>query len=817
MMRSDSKRRKLSRDGREDIDLASWPPAPARPPPDAALEARLEQILSALSLEDKVGQVIQADIGSVTPDDVREYRLGAILNGGNSAPGGDMSAPPAAWLNLADAFWDAAMNAGGAIPVIWGADAVHGNSNVAGATIFPHAINLGAARDAELVERIGAATALEMIATGLDWCFAPTLAVVQDVRWGRTYEGFAADPQLVARLGAALVRGLQGAPGSPAFLGSDKVVATAKHFVGDGGTRDGRDQGDTRATETELRDIHAYPYRAAMEAGLQSIMASFSSWGGRKLAGRADLLTGLVKQHWGFDGPVIGDWNAHGQLPGCTTERCPDALIAGLDLYMAPDSWRGLYHSTLEAARDGLIPRARLDDAVRRMLRLKLRAGLFDKPRPSARPFAGQFEVLSSPQHLELAREAARRSAVLVKNHNKLLPLKPSGRILVAGEGANDLSTQCGGWTLSWQGQGLKRSDFPASETVLDGVARVVTAAGGSIEHAVNGAWTERPDAAIVAIGEEAYAEFRGDLETLDYRRGDSRAYDLIRRLRAANVPVVVVFLSGRPLWVNPALNAADAFVAAFLPGTQAGALADLLFEDPRLSKRRDFEGRLPFAWPRDPDRFGADTEALFPIGFGLSLTQRVKLPKLHERGGATGADPHMLFDLGVAQGGWALSIEDSAGAQSADGPSFQSPGKMLRARAVDLGQQENAVSLTWSGAGPARLVLRHTPLDLTRDANAACCLALHCVVNRPPEGPLIVRLRANGAEAQLQLALAAHNGSVEPTLVEIPLKAFADGAFLAGVEAVELEADAAFEMTLAKLSVAPMAAGKRPAGHLLK
>jgi beta-glucosidase len=812
MSRSDRRRRALNNEGREDIDVASWPPAPARPPPDQALEARLEKILSTLSLEDKVGQVIQADIGSVTPDDVREYRLGSILNGGNSAPGGDMSAPPAAWLNLADAFWDASMRAGARIPLIWGTDAVHGNSNVAGATIFPHAINLGAARDAELVERIGAATALEMVATGLDWSFAPTLAVVQDVRWGRTYEGFAADPELVAKLGAALVRGLQGAAGSPAFLGPAKVAATAKHFVGDGGTRDGRDQGDTRATEAELRDVHAHAYRAAMEAGVQSIMASFSSWGGRKLHGRADLLTGLLKQHWGFDGPVIGDWNAHGQLPGCTTERCPEALIAGLDLYMAPDSWRGLYHSTLEAVRQDQIPHARLDDAVRRMLRLKLRAGLFDKPRPSDRPFAGQFDLLSSPQHLELAREAARRSVVLLKNHNRLLPLKPNGRILVAGEGANDLGTQCGGWTLSWQGQGLKRADFPASETVLDGVARVVNAAGGSIEHAVNAAWTQRPDAAIVVIGEEPYAEFRGDLETLDYKRGDSREYDLIRRLRTANVPVVVVFLSGRPLWVNPALNAAAAFIAAFLPGTQAGALADLLFEDSKQRRRRDFEGRLPFAWPRDPDRFGAGAEPLFPIGFGLSLTQRVKLAKLHERGGATGADPHLLFDLGVAQGGWTLSIEDSAGAQRADGPSFQTPANALCARAVDLGQQENAVNLTWSGAGPARFVLRHAPLDLTRDANAACCLALHCVVKRPPERPLIVRLRANGAEAPLELQLAAHDGGGEPTLIEIPLKAFADGAFLAGVEAVELESAEAFEMTIARLSVAPMAAGK-PAG----
>jgi beta-glucosidase len=456
----------------------------------------------------------------------------------------------------------------------------------------------------------------------------------------------------------------------------------------------------------------------------------------------------------------------------------------------------------------------RLDDAVRRVLRLKLRAGLFDKPKPSLRPFAGQFELLSCPQHLDLAREAARRSAVLLKNHNRLLPLKPQARILVAGDCATDLGAQCGGWTLSWQGQGLKRADFPKAETLLEGVARIVTAAGGSIEHAASGAWTARPDAAIVVLGEEPYAEFRGDLETLDYRRGDSREYDLIRRLRAANVPVVVVFLSGRPLWVNPALNACDAFVAAFLPGTQAGALADLLFEDAKGRKHVDFEGRLPFAWPLDPDKFGAEAKPLFAAGFGLSLTQRVKLPKLHERAGVTGADPHMLFNLGVAQGGWKLSVEDAAGAQHANGPFFHSPRHALLVRAVDLGQQENSINLAWSGDGAARLVLNHAPLDLTRDANAGCCLALHCVFSRPPERPLTVRLRANGHESPLEVVLSESSAGAEPVLVEIPLKAFGEGAFLTGVEAVEVEADTAFEMTLARLSVSPMTAGKRPASH---
>lgn len=814
-MRNKTHKREPENDGRRDITLASWPTAPTHSARDPEIEARLDRTLATLTVEDKVGQIIQADISSVTPDDVREYRLGAVLNGGNSAPGGNMGAPPSAWLELADAFWDASMHASGnGVPIIWGADAIHGNSNVAGATIFPHAINLGATRDAGLAERIGAATAIEMTVTGLDWCYAPTLAVVQDARWGRTYESFAADPALVGELGAAVIRGLQGAAGAEDFLGPGKIAATAKHFLGDGGTRDGRDQGDTAATESELRDIHASPYRAAIEAGVQSIMASFSSWGGRKLHGRADLLTGLLKEHWRFDGPIIGDWNAHGQLPGCTTERCPDTVIAGLDLCMAPDSWRGLYHSMLHAVSEGVVPLDRLDDAVRRVLRLKLRLGLFDKPKPSQRPFAGRFELLSCAEHVALAREAARKSAVLLKNHNKRLPLKPNQRILVAGEGADDLSAQCGGWTLSWQGQGLKRSDFPVSETLLDGIARIVTGAGGGVEYAVNGAWTQRPDAAIVVLSEEPYAEFRGDIETLDYKRGDPRDYDLIRRLRADDIPVVVILLSGRPLWLNPALNACDAFVAAFLPGTQAGALAELLFANAKKGAQPDFEGRLPFAWPRDPDKFGAEFRELFSAGYGLSLTQRTKLAKLHERAGATGADPHTLFNLGVAQGGWALSLEDGAGVQAANGPQFHSPTQALRARAVDLGQQENAISLSWTDGAPARLVLRRDPIDFTRDANAGCCLALECIVPRNPAGPFVVRLRANGAEAPLRVELPTSDGA-SPMLVEIPLKAFGDSTFLSGVEAVELEAGAAFELTLAKLSVAPMAAGKPSAVHV--
>ncbi len=787
-------------DGRRDITPSAWPTLRPRAR-DEALEQRVEAVLATLSLEQRIGQLIQADIGSVTPKDVREFHLGSVLNGGNSAPGGDLRAPASAWLALADEFWDASMHESGArVPIIWGSDAIHGNSNVAGATIFPHAINLGAARDTDLAERIGAATALEMAVTGLDWTFAPTLAVVQDVRWGRTYEAFSSDPRLVSDLGIAFIRGLQGgAPGDDGFLGPGKVAATVKHFVGDGGTSGGRDQGDTLGDETMLRDIHAAGYGPAIEAGVQAVMASFSSWGGRHMHGRGDLLTGLIKEHWAFDGPVIGDWNGHGQLPGATSENCPDALLAGLDMYMAPDSWRGLYHNTLTQARDGIIPRARIDDAVRRVLRLKLRAGLFEKPNPSKRPFAGKFALLASRDHVALAEEAVRKSAVLLKNAGKLLPLKPKQNVLIAGAAADRMNCQTGGWTLSWQGQEMSRADFPAGETFAEGVARVVKAGGGHVQHAPDGAWSKRPDIAFVAIGEEPYAEFRGDLEALDYKPGDTRDYDLIRKLRADGVPVVVVFFSGRPLWVNPALNAADAFVAAFLPGSQAGALADMLFKS---TARHDFTGALPFGWPRKADQYDlSDPKVLFARGFSGKLKDDLNIAGLPERGVASAADPHTLFDLGAAQGGWKLTLEDGEGASEVRAPAFQSPQGGVQARAINLDRQEGALALSWTGTG--ELFLRHPPVDLTRDTNADCCLTLQH--QSGGDGALRMRLySADGSSRALDLKLAdAKPSSSGQSLLEFALKAFAmNGKELTQIVAVSLEAAHPLDLVLVKLSI---------------
>jgi beta-glucosidase len=531
--------------------------------------------------------------------------------------------------------------------VIWGADAVHGHTNVIGATVFPHNIGLGATRDAELVRRIGEITAIEMRATGLDWNFGPTVAVVRDDRWGRTYEGYSEDPEVVRACAAAMVLGLQGAPGSLDFLDAKHVIATAKHFLGDGGTAGGRDQGDNRSSEEELRDVHAAGYVAALEAGVQSVMASFSSWHGRKMHGSRELLTDVLKGRMGFDGFVIGDWNGHGQLPGCNDGDCPAALVAGVDMYMVPNRWKALYRNTLAQARSGEIPMSRLDDAVRRILRVKVLAGVFEQGRPSSRPLAGRTELLGSAEHRAVARRAVRQSLVLLKNNGHLLPLRRDLNVLVAGDGADDIGKQCGGWTVTWQGTGTTNSDFPGGTSIWQAIRQAVEEGGGKATLSLDGRFTSRPDVAIVVFGEEPYAEGDGDRPNVDFGAARPRDRELLRRLRAAGVPVVSVFLSGRPMWVNPELNASDAFVAAWLPGSEGGGVADLLFRSADGSVAYDFTGKLAYSWPRWPDgpapnRGDPDNDALFLFGFGLGVTEDVELPELPEgsrAGGATSTD----------------------------------------------------------------------------------------------------------------------------------------------------------------------------------
>jgi beta-glucosidase len=604
-----------------------WPELTSPLAPDPEADAAIEEMLGSLSLEEKVGQVIQAELRWVTPDDVRRFRLGSVLNGGGSNPGGLEPAPPEEWLALADAFYDASMDTsdgGQAIPAIWGTDAVHGHNNIIGATIFPHNIGLGATRNPDLVHRIGEITATEVAVTGLDWTFAPTLAVVRDDRWGRTYEGFSEDPELVRMMAGEIVSGLQGTAGTDTFLDTAQVVATAKHFLGDGGTYRGGNEGDVRCSEEQLRDIHGAGYFAALDAGVQTVMASFSSWHGRKMHGNHELLTGVLKkERMGFDGFVVGDWNGHAQLPGCSEKSCPDAFNAGVDMFMVPKHWKALYHNTVKQVQSGKIASERLDDAVRRILRVKWRAGLFTRGRPSERPLAGRFELLGAPAHRAVARQAVRESLVLLKNQDSLLPLDRKLTVMVAGNGADSIGRQCGGWSISWQGTKTSNSDFPGATSIGEGIRQRVEQAGGTATLSVDGSFVTRPDVAVVVFGEDPYAEGDGDRKNLEYRDDYPNELKLLQRLKAEGIPVVSIFLSGRPMWVEPELAASDAFVAAWLPGTEGGGVAEVIFRAADGSVGHDFTGKLAYSWPRTAEgnpvnQDDPEADPLFPFGYGL-------------------------------------------------------------------------------------------------------------------------------------------------------------------------------------------------------
>ncbi|MBX7541225.1 glycoside hydrolase family 3 protein [Qipengyuania sphaerica] len=607
-------------------EVETTPVAQAQSPEDI----RVADLLSRMSLERKVAQLIQPQINSFTPDDMRRYRFGSYLNGGNGGPYGDEFAPASEWLRYADEMYLASIEPmegdEPVIPTMWGTDAVHGHTNVVKATIFPHNIGLGATRDADLIRRIGHATAVEIEVTGIDWNFSPTVAVAQDDRWGRTYESYSEDPAIVAPLGAALVEGLQGAKGDPDRLGKGHVIATAKHFFGDGGTTQGVDQGDVDGDIEELKKIHAAPYPATIAAGVETIMASFNSINGVKMHGNESLLTDVLRGELGFDGLVVGDWNGHGQVKGCTNTDCPQSLLAGLDIYMVPDDWKGLLETTVAQVEDGTIPMEVLDQAVERILRVKYRAGLLDTfVQPSGRPNAGQYELLGSAEHRAIAREAVAKSQVLLKN-NGVLPLKPGANVLVAGNAADSIAQAAGGWTLTWQGGGDLTNDyFPGATSIWKGLEDAVAESGGKATLSADGSYSAKPDVAVVVFGEQPYAEFAGDRKHLGF--ADEEGLDLLRKFKADGVPTVAVFLSGRPMWVNREMNAADAFVASWLPGGEGAGIADV------LTGAMPATGKLGFSWPATCD-FGplnSPDGALFPVGYGRSLTDTSATPQLDE------------------------------------------------------------------------------------------------------------------------------------------------------------------------------------------
>jgi len=499
-------------------------------------------------------------------------------------------------------------------------------------------------------------------------------------------------------------------------------------------------------------------------------MASFSSWNGSKIHGHRGLLTDVLKGRMGFDGFVIGDWNAHGQLPGCSNENCAAAFNAGVDMLMAPDSWRGYYTNAVAQVREGTIPMQRLDEAVRRILRVKFRLGLFEAGLPSERPLGGRFDLLGHPEHRALAREAVRKSLVLLKNNGGLLPLQPGSRVLVAGDAADDLGKQAGGWTLSWQGDGNQRADFPGAQSIWEAVRAATEAAGGQAQHAPDGSFSERPDVAIVVFGEAPYAEFRGDIANLRYRPGNDRDLDLMRALKAKGIPVVAVFLSGRPLWVNREINAADAFVAAWLPGSEGGGVADVLFKSPSGQVLHDFRGRLSFSWPRRADQSPlnvgqADYDPLFAIGHGLDYAHPQELAVLAEDSGLEQAagEPGEYFARGSVAAGMTLLLADGdEQGTPVNALPNESIGQRLRVTAIDHLAQEDARRFVWSGRGLSRLLLRaDAPIDLSAAAAAG--------------QQLVITLRVDQAAAEAipidQRCAAACAGSIDigPLLNTVP------------------------------------------------
>ena len=602
-------------------EYADWPVADKSLYADLKIEQTVSVLLKKMTLDDKVGQMIQPELQQISPDEAAQYRIGSMLSAGESWPGKKKHASAADWVSLADQYWLALekgyQGRGFRVPLLWATDAVHGHNNVYGATLYPHNIGLGAANDPDLVYRISRATAKEVLATGLDWTFSPTVAVPRDDRWGRTYEGYSEDPQRVYQYASKIVKGFQG---KPAELKTDqRLLATVKHWVGDGGTEFGKDQGNNRYDEHLLRNLHASGYFSGLNAGAQAVMVSFNKWvhpnsskaDSASLAkplpihGSHYLITEVLKEKMGFDGVVISDWNGHETLKGCSVQSCAVAINAGIDIVMvtANKDWKAFRENLIKQASTGEIPMSRIDDAVSRILRMKLRAGMWNKSRPSKRTLAGNQALIGAAEHRLLAREAVRKSLVLLKNNGPVLPLAQDKKLLLAGSALEDIGKQTGGWSMTWQGTKNTQDDFPGSKTLKQAVTELV----GQSKVVTDTKKLNGVDTAVVVIGERPYTEFFGDIKgkkTLQLSTlSDTHKKDLalIRSLKQKGLKVVTVLYSGRPLYINDYLNASDSVIAAWLPGTEADGISDVMFKDANGKVRYDFKGRLAYSWPGHP------------------------------------------------------------------------------------------------------------------------------------------------------------------------------------------------------------------------
>jgi beta-glucosidase len=581
-------------------------------------DLQVRELLARLTLDEKIGQMTQPDqMFLKSLDDLEKYHLGSLLSGGDSDPksGNDFKS----WRDLYNRFQARAVETKPRIPLLYGVDAVHGHNNVIGATIFPHNIGLGCTRNAQLVQKAGRITAIEVRATGINWAFAPCVAVPQDIRWGRTYEGFSESPDVVKVLGEAAVRGLQGS-GLGDSLG---VLACAKHYAGDGGTVFGTglprgrgtehyplDQGDTRLSDADFRRLHLQGYLTALAAGVGTVMPSYSSWNGVKCSASHVLLTEILKEEMGFEGFLISDYAAQKELPGDAKQQIETTINAGMDMVMVPDNYLEFIRLLKELATEGRVPMSRIDDAVTRILRVKFAMGLMDAGR-SQLADRNLEKSFGSPEHRAVARECVRQSLVLLKNERSVLPLAKNARLHVAGKNADNIGNQCGGWTVRWQG--LSGNVTTGGTTILAAIRKAV-GSGARVTTSQDGSGAEGASVGIAVIGETPYAEMMGDRTSLNLSPQDIAVVDNLKR---AGLPVVVVLVSGRPLVIDDILPKADAIVAAWLPGTEGDGVADVLFGEWKPS------GKLSYTWPRGSstsfNRADRGYQTLFPFGHGLT------------------------------------------------------------------------------------------------------------------------------------------------------------------------------------------------------
>lgn len=577
----------------------------------SSYDAEVKPLLARMTLDEKIGQMTQPEQSALKdPADIENYFVGSLLSGGDSDPKAGNSLQ--AWTDLYDTLQSHTGKTRLRIPLLYGIDAVHGHNNVLGAVIFPHNIGLGCTRDAALVEKIGRATAAEVRATGIQWAFAPCVTVPQDQRWGRTYEGFSEDPQLVRELGGGAVRGLQGA----SLADPLGVLACAKHFAGDGGTAFGTgqhgllDQGDTRVDEATLRRIHLQGYYSAIAAGVGSIMPSYSSWNGVKCSASKRLLTDILKQEMGFEGFLISDYNAIDQITPNYKDAIAISINAGMDMAMVPTRYREFYADLKALVEEGRVPMSRIDDAVTRILRVKAAMGLLDgKPHLADRGLQKDF---GSPEHRALARQAVRESLVLLKNTGVLPLHKTAARIHVAGKSADNIGNQCGGWTIDWQG---RTGDVTTGGTTILTAIRNAASPRTKVTYSLDGSGAAGADVGIAVVGELPYAEMHGDRTDLHIALEDAAVID---RMKSAGIPVVVVLVSGRPMIVTDLLPKMDALIAAWLPGTEGAGVADVLFGDYKPT------GKLSFTWARSMDQYPINKNnrkpnPLYPYGYGLT------------------------------------------------------------------------------------------------------------------------------------------------------------------------------------------------------